>query len=427
MNASGGSFSKRRAVLKLLASTALSLVVPISADALLTKASCYQFQSSQTPNTTVEPGVRVETWCYQEMDVPRGATLVFNVDENEIRPELTALVEEDGTLTHGSLLNGKVTLHKLKADFNPLPVPLSPPDDQDEVVLRNRIGMEASFESTVKFFRTQPVSIEDISITDMKTSATAAVLPFRGYWWPYRSGRMHDGSESPLAKFDRFVKARVGYNPGAQLWEKDNHNYEGVDWEGHCNGWAASSILREEPRSSIRDRVSGVTFFVSDLKGLLAEKDNCVKYSFFGRRNSGRSSDDPWDIYAPEFHKVITYYIGRLRKPVLIDYMRSRAVNNHVVSGYTMNMTRNGSVYTVTTTLKIHKYDNGKSSSIGTAPTYNKTYKYKLWVDRNGKITQGQWLSYNPDFLWVPLSPSDCPPTNPRVTEAWIREVFNSH
>ena len=64
--------------------------------------------------------------------------------------------------------------------------------------------------------------------------------------------------------------------PGAAAWESTNHRYQGTWWEGHCNGWAASSVLRVQPVASKRDPCSGLVFSVSEQKGLLAERDLCI-------------------------------------------------------------------------------------------------------------------------------------------------------
>lgn len=389
------------------------------------KDGCYRFKSTDSPERTEHFKERTEVWCYQSINDPVGALFIYNADEGKVRPELSAIVEPNGTITHASLLAGELTAHKLKGDFNPLPVPLTPPDDAERVSDPSN-SFESSTLSTLQFLQAQPTSMADLAVREGQFSAqvSATALPWRGYWWPYSSGRLHNSTSSPLAKYDRFVKARTGYNPGAQAWEKANHYYNDINWEGHCNGWAASSILRSEPRSSRYDSRSGVTFTVSDLKGLLAEKDNCVKFAFFGKRYRGREGDHSKDIYAAIFHNTITYYIGQLKKPIITDYMSGTGVDNHVISGYTMSIKRNSSkTVQVTVTLQMHKYDKSRIEIPAKAPMYKRTYKYNLWTDADGKITGSQWLTANPDFLWVPLSLAQCSPSNPKVTEEFIREI----
>jgi hypothetical protein len=177
--------------------------------------------------------------------------------------------------------------------------------------------------------------------------------------------RLAKGPTSPLAKYDTFVRARGGMS-SAQKWEDRNHTAGGSKWEGHCNGWAASAILRKEPRRSVRDSLTGVSFTVSDLKGLMAEQDICVKYQIFGHRYRGIPGDNLRDITPVLFHQVLTYYVGRLRKALVIDHLQGVGLDNHIVSGYTMNMRTTGvNADEVTTTLKIHRYASGRAALAG--------------------------------------------------------------
>lgn len=406
-----------------------TVFVTESSEAMIDNLRCYKIESTDTPFSTVDPGLRTETWCYGKTSSPQDSYVVFNLDNGTVRPELLAVVEPDGTITHGSLLKGKLSVHRLKGNYNPLAMSLTPPEHAEEMMIAADDQLLSSAKSVLKYFANATIINEDLSVQDQPIGTlavvSASIIPFRGYWWPYSSGRLHYGSMSPLAKFDRYVKARTGKNPGAQAWEKANHRYEGIKWSGHCNGWAASSILRASPRAGRKDPVSGVYFSVSDLKGLMAEKDNCVKFAFFGRRYTSSAGGNPSDINPVEFHNTITYYIGRLRKPLVMDRLRYAAVDNHVVSGYSMSLKRTSSTtMTVSTTLTVHGYDKQITNVVSKAPSYRKTYQYKLWLRENGQIVKGQWLTGNPDFLWVPLSPSQCSPSNPIVTQNWIDQIM---
>jgi hypothetical protein len=411
--------------------------------------SCHKFTFETTPDRTDSQSTHTEVWCYRLLQQPHDAWYIFNIDDNEVRPELAAIVETDNSnpqipvrsILHGSLLVGKVSVHRLvhtSSHFNPLPVPLTPPKNDvnavtlSETELGYRVAsISASADETLQTLLSASIAPEVISISEgaFSGSSRSDSLPWRGYWWPYSRGALHSqGRSSPLGKYDSYVEARTGSNPGALEWERDNHRFKGLSWEGHCNGWAASSILRPEPRRSMRDSTSRVTFSVSDLKGLLTEKDDCVKYAFFGKRNRGLPTNDPRDIAPNLFHDTITYYIGRLGKPVVMDHMAGRPVDNQVISGYQASVTRtDASNLTVNMTLTIHHYDSRRTDSPGTAPSFKKTYKYILHEDSGGNIVSGTWLSENPDFLWVPLSISHagCAPTNPRVSESWLESIFS--
>ena len=79
-------------------------------------------------------------------------------------------------------------------------------------------------------------------------SAFLKKMPWSGYWWSRREGKLAKGwaghAESPMQRYDRYVMSRTGKNPGAQAWEQKHHyNPTAPSWWGHCNGWAAASIM----------------------------------------------------------------------------------------------------------------------------------------------------------------------------------------
>lgn len=228
-----------------------------------------------------------------------------------------------------------------------------------------------------------------------------------------------------MAKYDKFIARRAANtNPGSQAWEKRYHNH-GYGWSGHCNGWAAASVMTQEPTSPISDPFSGVTFSVADLKGLLIEQNYCPKIVFYGSRNYGKPGDNPRDIHASTFHNVLAYFIGQLKKPVLVDLMATRPVQNAVISGYTMKSTRIGTnTYSVEAKLRVHFYDDKHTEETGVAPSKTRTYRYTIRTDSSGYVRSGSWISDNPDFFWVPLAPADCGFRNKLIEQFWIDEIF---
>jgi hypothetical protein len=401
-----------------------------AADASLTPAAargenCFRFQFTDTPAAEPNPAARTEIWCYAPIDQRPGATFIYNADDKRIRTELTAIVDPDGSVTHASLLAGELSYHRIKADFNPLPVPLETPENQERIPPDELHASVADVQEAIEhLLANQPVTAEELRIEEgeVRSMVSAAVLPWRGYWWPHKSQRLFNGSDSPMAKYDRYVKARTGRSPGAVSWERSRHNNRSLSWAGHCNGWAASSILQRQPRTSRRDPMTGVTFSVSDQKGLLAEADYCAKVAFFGKRYNG-PGDNIRDIAPGLFHKTLLYYIGRLGKPVAFDRRRDSAVYNNVISGYTMDVRKTGAGrLSVTARVKVHSYDSSRSNTPGVAPSKTKTYRYEISQSGNG----GRWLSENPDFLWVPLSPSSCTGnSNPNISDRWVNEIIS--
>ncbi len=408
---------------------AISNWSPFVAQAHFRPPECYRIeQKGDSPIATDNAQGSSETWCYKELEEPIGARLVYNIDEQgRMQPELSVMIEADGTLRHASLLKGKLTIHRVR-DFNPTGVPLTPPEGAERVIEPISPLSADAMEKNLSLFQEYgdvTVTVATMRPGTFATTVEPNAVPWRGYWFPHSSGRMHIDAKSPMAKYDRFLKRRTQVNPGAQKWEKQNHRYTGVNWAGHCNGWAAASVLQPEPKHPVADPFSGERFTVSDIKALWMERDYCPKLAFFGGRNRGRPTDNPSDISAREFHNVMTYFLGQLKKPVLMDYMATEPVENRVVSAYAMNVKQTGSnSFYVETTLKIHEYDKEPISEPGPAPFIERTYRYTIYTDDEGRVKSGSWHSANPDFLWVPLAEGNCDSTNPSVESFWIREIM---
>lgn len=421
------------AIQKLILSFLILAATPSFADTLVTfdanRVTCYEFQPMKVASVNDDDHeTTLQKWCYHSGQASSDPLFVFNADRPKISSELSFTVDIDGFMTHGSLLSGQITFHKVKAsEFNPFSVPYKEPKN-----LKKIPTPEISLESAEAVLKTLTQSIflkpSSFILNEGHYAAfqQAETLPWRGFWWPYKTQRLSKSPTSPFAKYDKYVQNKTGAASIAQAWENANHKYNGVWWEGHCNGWASSSILRPEPRVSKKDPVSGVTFSVADQKGILSETDYCAVTSFYGKRNRNRAGDDSRDIYPALFHKTLTYYIGKLRKPVIIDYRSDPAVDNHPVSGYQMSIKKiNDSSFEVTAILNFHRYDNRPNFPPGIAPLYTRTYKYTLNYNALGEITGGVWLSKNPDFMWVPLGIRDCGSNNPHISHEITQEILN--
>lgn len=380
---------------------------------------CYIFEQ-ETPSRDPHEATRNERWCYQPLATGEGDALyIFNADGDEVKPELALLKNPDGTLTHGSLLADEVTFHRVKeADFNPFSVPLSlPRQNPSSEGLSEKLNQSA--QAVLRQLNDSDPPLIELAVQEGPQAAQAR-QPWRGFWWPYKNFTIGNS----LSKYDKFVAARTGSSPGSYGWERANHVYKGVWWEGHCNGWAASSILRNQPTVSRTDGRTGLVFSVSDQKGVLAEHDYCARASMYGKRYRG-GGDNIWDMDPALFHNTILYYIGRLGKPVAMDYRRDAAVDNHVVSGYGMQIVRiSPTTLSVITTLRVHKYDTKKTEIPGIAPAYTRVYKYELTQDANGRTVGGRWLSNNPDFIWAPLGAANCRRGGKELVEGYVQEIL---
>jgi hypothetical protein len=377
-----------------------------------------------------------EVWCYQRLTNQAGPvspsgrsgrTFIFNADGGEVRPETSLILENDGTLVHGSLLNGRISVQRVQSrQFNPYSVPLEEP--RDGAALRAPLpegpGLRRSAKGVLDLLSAPMVAAKAKSFpfqAGMFTARAAAkTLPWRGFSWPNLGLPLAATWWSPMAKYDKYMEGRTGRNPGSRDWEGKHHTARNLVWRGHCNGWAASAILRHEPKVPRRDPRTGTVFSVSDQKGLMAETDYCAKAAFFGRRYN-HPGDDLHDIDPATFHKALIYYIGTLGKPLAVDYYPNEIVDTHVISGYSITIDGRGAV---TADLVMHAYDEEITDQPGPAPSYAKTYSYTLTKDAAGNISGGTWQTENPDFLWAPLGFGICRSNNPNVTLEGVESIL---
>ena len=395
-------------------------------------SECYEVTSTDVPDMDIMTSElpRTDIWCYRELEERPGARLVYNVDAyGRTKAELSAVVDADGTITHASLAAGKLSVHRVRGDWNPTGIPLVPPmtakrvpEPMGLVALENDHGPSAALRVLVDEESIARGEVFTAELKEGEFASQASYLPWRSFWFAHASGRLHRGEDSPMAKYDRFVQRRIGESPGAVAWERRKHAPRDVKWAGHCNGWSAASILRPEPAVPVTDPFTGITFGVADQKGLWIESDWCPKSVQFGRRTW---SGNDGDVSPRDFHNAVTYYLGVIKKPMLMDLMANEVVENRVVSAYDMKVRKTGErTYKVTTTLTIHAYDKKPNELIGPAGVFKRTYRYTLSLDAEGKMTRGSWQSGHPDFLWVPMASDVCENRNPAIHEAWLDEIY---
>jgi hypothetical protein len=138
--------------------------------------------------------------------------------------------------------------------------------------------------------------------------------PWSGWWWPadadVAGAHLYDAN-GPLARFDRLM-AVLGRPTRVRQWELANVYLSGgtYDWAGHCNGWAAASILEPEP--TVPKVINGVTFTVADQKGLLSSWHfaDGVEWSY---------GDDENGVPPADFHRAVTQWLGGARKPFIVN------------------------------------------------------------------------------------------------------------
>ncbi|MBF0542987.1 MAG: hypothetical protein HQM08_01070 [Candidatus Riflebacteria bacterium] len=262
--------------------------------------------------------------------------------------------------------------------------------------------------------------------------------PWSGDWWARKNGYMVKGwanhSPSPLEKYDKYVQSRTGVNPGAWAWESNpnncHYNPKAEGWEGHCNGWSASSLMEPEPKEP-KTR-NGITFDTSDQKALLAEMYMNTYCTFFGRRNWGRPQDDPNDIYPDQFHKLLLEYIGEKKGAMICDVSYDRQVWNYPLFKFESSWRPaffNGRKLKVTTTC-YYADDGVRCDFIGTK-WFTITYYYNLFIDDDNNVTGGEWTgeskTNHPDFVWIPTADAPNPPgkvdENPFLSPKLVHEI----
>jgi hypothetical protein len=404
--------------------------------------NCYDISSPDSPARMPKPVMNTHRWCYADQVIQkRNFTFVFNGDGPKILPELSALVEKDSSqrvvrVTHGSRYKGQVSIFRNNlVKFNPLPVPLDPREaakvGQPSSMVTDSMFLDAEDVSKTLFQSDAHTFLLDIQPGTLEAYLDESQMPFDAYWWPFDGVPLAAGDYSPLGKYDNIVKGWTGTSPNSSAWEIANHSLSTVAWGGHCNGWAASSVLYAEPTNHLWDAANQKVLLTSDLKGMLNEASFCVNWAFYGHRYYGNPGDDLNDIYPDLFHQVLVYYMTNVKKPVAFDYERDVPVDNSVITGYKMTITQNATdpkAFDVVADLRVHHYEVDRNENTGPAQYYTRTYSYTLETDGSGNILSGKWTGGdNPDFLWVPLSNTNCTGKNPNLDPDNIERIVNTY
>ena len=160
-------------------------------------------------------------------------------------------------------------------------------------------------------------------MSDYVNRGEAARVAWSGYWWPMMSSQDRDDymnlydEGGPLDKYDQYCVASGLPNPRSREFEGWRHfadkrmeqatGYTAF-WWGHCNGWAAASVLENEP--TVRREVHGIGFEVGDQKGLLTVCHNGDPVELI--RKLGEND-------AHLFHATVIQSIGKDRRGLIFD------------------------------------------------------------------------------------------------------------
>jgi hypothetical protein len=278
-------------------------------------------------------------------------------------------------------------------------------------------------------------------VTDISMNRQGATLKlaWKSNWYPASEG----GTVKVIEKYDLAIGDT---EKKASTWEKQKTDaLVNVKWAGHCNGWAAASVLTDEPK---RDVVyNNVLFTVDDIKALLIESYQSSFGKTVGKRcnntdikydNYGRMIDeDCRDVSPAAFHILLTNFLGRFQKPIIVDVEANHEVWNSPIVSYDIKIMQNLSVTEVTTWLTgqpSRTYTWNPNAILWTyfqtqvvfSDGNKKIYEYILERNNNGNIIGGEWFreskSNHPDFIW---RPSEANAENPYLSLKTIQEIHS--
>ena len=402
---------------------------------------CYKFTIDTPEKEQLSHTQSKILGCYKKLN--QNERFVFVLEENVIKHETAALITSTGknsSLKHFSASAGKMVLvEKEGLEINPLPIPLEiDPTKHEKTDISDLPLIESSLNSSLNAFRAEPnikVATKDFSLNYIGAKSVEQSylpedkIPSDGYWWPQKGAPLANGVNSPLAKYDAYVKSVTGNSPNSVAWEMRRHAGN-LDWTGHCNGWVSATILYGYDDFDLKDENNNTVITSSDIQGLRSAISYCTRNAFYGKRNYGRPWNDKNDIYPHRFHRLLKYYIDKLKKPVSYDYDNTAVVDNHIISGYTFTYeeTEQPYKYLVKAELLSHEYSDTFVHEKRIAPTSTRTYWYYLYTTPQGTPYKGEWINENdhPDFLWVPLREARCRGENPRLSTYWLNHMFRN-
>ncbi|MFT6631515.1 MAG: hypothetical protein ACJAS4_001464 [Bacteriovoracaceae bacterium] len=254
-----------------------------------------------------------------------------------------------------------------------------------------------------------------------------------GYHWPnkvdslnYRAGNQ---KFSPLEKWEQVQTINPKFDIREMLApyiaEQDVHL-----WGGLCHGYSATAIYFKEPT---KKTIDDVTFFHSDIKGLLAayydylSNQNLVRSNYLGLRcdenlpegmSFGESLSPACDdVNAGAFHLALNHRINNEKKAFVMDMNSGVEVWNVPVIAYESEILNedypsyssasesSAKIVHVKTKVSYLGYQMPEHDfeipGLKGQKVKTKIYEYTLEVSTDGIIVGGEWIGTDrPDFLW---------------------------
>lgn len=231
-----------------------------------------------------------------------------------------------------------------------------------------------------------------------------------GYWWPMlvtRGWHLYDetGPYTPLLKYGQATG-----NYGPLQWERrykltTNPSHT---WWGHCNGWAAATVLDpQEPKQSVR--VGNVVFNVGEVKGLLTAAHQGDPVDLFRGRPHWNGGDYLTDLRALDFHRAVLWYLRDRKEGIIFNLSLKPEVWNYPAYRFRMTGTtdpRDWRITHITITLWFAD-DDVVPHFVGTKG-FTRTFTY--WVQGDPREVMGSvaadWtgesVRNHPQFVWHP-------------------------
>jgi hypothetical protein len=258
-------------------------------------------------------------------------------------------------------------------------------------------------------------------------SAQDAGTPWAAYWYPRRNKSMYEAGDSPLRKLDQWLSSQ-GKNSKIVEWEENNFDGAAAEWEGLCDAWAMASITTPEPKKDVT--IDGVTFTPSDLKALTIKYYEGYKPKIYGRRYQGLAATDGLiqDLRPEAFHRIVEEYLGKQKKPIIIDEDPGPEIWSKPVFRMAVNVMKDPNKPQALLvkafpwmTRQRASVDNSATSLASdlAAPTYEYRLYYDAKSDANGrlKIIAGEWigasLNFHPDMVFLPQGKDNKDQYNP--------------
>lgn len=218
---------------------------------------------------------------------------------------------------------------------------------------------------------------------------------------------------SPAEKWD-ILNGDYRYKYTKSIFRANPHNSE--KWKGICHGWAEAAIKHKQlnPKTLVNKDQISIHWGYSDLNAILSQY-----YAYEARGKVyilGKRCRRDKEFYACDginpgaLHIILTNSLEQ-KKSFVLDLSRGSEVWNHPVVGYEykLGQKRNPSpqsgkntVSEVYVELLLSYVSEGETSLVKTNSVVKRVpYSYWLELDKDGKITGGEWVSTKrPDFAW---------------------------